>query len=291
MPTYHFLGIIPNHKFLMFLQDSKMASNELDSFISGLDDQDKATTNPKQEQDKGQYFVDQTTGQYYYQTENNESMAVAGLPEEPAEPANDSNNQVVLNTGGDQYQTVTIVPSDGNTGEVSYVLIVQQPEDKDKQSEEAIGVYDFENEGDFDDDAEEIDDKAKVRKIKQSQQVSQAHMCNYCNYTTSKRYLLSRHMKSHSEERPHKCSVCERGFKTLASLQNHVNTHTGTKPHRCKFCEATFTTSGELVRHVRYRHTHEKPHKCSECDYSSVELSKLKRHMRCHTGKTFHFEF
>lgn len=59
------------------------------------------------------------------------------------------------------------------------------------------------------------------------------------------RYLLSRHMKSHSEERPHKCSVCERGFKTLASLQNHVNTHTGIKPHRCKYCESTFTTSGK----------------------------------------------
>ena len=141
-------------------------------------------------------------------------------------------------------------------------------------------------------------------------------MCNYCNYTTPKRYLLSRHMKSHSEERPHKCSVCERGFKTLASLQNHVNTHTGkvyssqtdiwlhlihnhinysfmnicrnivsfstigTKPHHCKFCQAAFTTSGELVRHVRYRHTYEKPHKCTECDYASVELSKLKRHIR-----------
>jgi len=63
------------------------------------------------------------------------------------------------------------------------------------------------------------------------------------------RYLLSRHMKSHSEERPHKCSVCERGFKTLASLQNHVNTHTGTKPHRCKFCDSAFTTSGELVNY------------------------------------------
>ena len=103
--------------------------------------------------------------------------------------------QVVLNTGGDQYQTVTIVPSDGNTGEVSYVLIVQQPEEKDKGgSEEAIGVYDFENENYFD------DDKSKIRKIKTSQQVTQAHMCNYCNYTTSKRYLLSRHMISHSEE-------------------------------------------------------------------------------------------
>ena len=110
-------------------------------------------------------------------------------------------------------------------------------------------------------------------------------MCNYCNYTTFKRYLLSRHMKSHSEERPHKYLVCERGFKTLASLQNHVNTHTGTKPHKCKYCEASFTTSGELVWHVWYKHTHEKPHRCPDCDYMLVELSKLKRHMRCHSGE------
>jgi len=111
------------------------------------------------------------------------------------------------------------------------------------------------------------------------------YMCNYCNYTSNKRYLLSRHMKSHSEERPHKCGICERGFKTMASLNNHVNTHTGVKPHACKYCDSAFTTSGELVRHVRYRHTHEKPHRCTECDYASVELSKLKRHMRCHTGE------
>ncbi|KAJ8303600.1 hypothetical protein KUTeg_019996 [Tegillarca granosa] len=110
-------------------------------------------------------------------------------------------------------------------------------------------------------------------------------MCNYCNYTSPKRYLLTRHMKSHSEDRPHKCNICERCFKTMASLQNHVNTHTGTRPHKCKQCEAAFTTSGELVRHIRYKHTFEKPHKCTECDYASVELSKLKRHMRSHTGE------
>ena len=40
-----------------------------------------------------------------------------------------------------------------------------------------------------------------------------SHQCTYCDYTTNKRYLLSRHLKSHSEERPHQCSVCERGFK------------------------------------------------------------------------------
>ncbi|XP_066965286.1 transcriptional repressor CTCF-like isoform X1 [Macrobrachium rosenbergii] len=194
----------------------------------------------------------------------------------------EGNNQVVLNQG-DNNQIVTIVPSSTNPGEVSYVLIVEQSGESDKDET----VYDF-NEADDGLSYESGDeDEKKVMRIihKKSQTVTQAHMCNYCNYTSPKRYLLSRHMKSHSEERPHKCSVCERGFKTLASLQNHVNTHTGIKPHRCKFCESTFTTSGELVRHVRYIHTHEKPHKCSDCDYASVELSKLKRHMRCHSGE------
>jgi len=274
--------------------------------------------------DAGQYFVDQETGQYYYQSGDGETVTVVqGMPAEGLIPEGEDGlggvlsaaveedhnslggsgvvvraggaganslgqNQVMLNAGDDQYQTVTIVPSDTNPGEVSYVLIVQQPDDK-KGEGDISAVYDFDaedGEGGFDDDME-LNDKAKIVKLtpKRSQQVPSNHMCNYCNYTTPKRYLLSRHMKSHSEERPHKCSVCERGFKTLASLQNHVNTHTGTKPHRCKYCEANFTTSGELVRHVRYRHTHEKPHACQDCDYMSVELSKLKRHMRCHTGE------
>ncbi|XP_029658856.1 transcriptional repressor CTCF-like isoform X5 [Formica exsecta] len=291
----------------------------------------------------GTYFVDQS-GQYYYQANSDEPPVMTQVQiqeveetdvqnegeatqdeqyheieelenaegDEDGQVATNENNQVVINSG-DAYQTVTIVPSDTNPGEVSYVLIVQQPESEEKESkpaenetiaatgtaaaaegEEAEGeqdltVYDFEdnedNEAPVESEAE--DDKTKIVKFlpKKSQTVTQAHMCNYCNYTSPKRYLLSRHMKSHSEERPHKCSVCERGFKTLASLQNHVNTHTGTKPHHCKFCESAFTTSGELVRHVRYRHTHEKPHKCHECDYASVELSKLKRHIRCHTGE------
>ncbi|KAH7980364.1 hypothetical protein HPB49_015311 [Dermacentor silvarum] len=205
--------------------------------------------------------------------------------------------QVILNTGN-SYQTVTIVPSDTNPGEVSYVLIVSQPDEGKEDLAKAdmdMSVYDFHEGGDktgaevVTEEASTPEPVAKMRTIKiapkKSQTVTQAHMCNYCNYTSPKRYLLSRHMKSHSEERPHKCSVCERGFKTLASLQNHVNTHTGTRPHQCKECDAAFTTSGELVRHVRYRHTHEKPHRCTECDYASVELSKLKRHMRCHTGE------
>lgn len=215
----------------------------------------------------------------------------------------------------DDYNTVDTVTFDGNDGdadgEVSYVYIMDQKETatmggNDATQDELVEnvveekdvVYEFEEDEEEeaeDDDGtdEEATIKSQKRKAtaasakgaKKSQVSLAMHMCSYCNYTSPKRYLLSRHMKSHSEERPYKCSVCERGFKTLASLQNHVNTHTGTKPHLCKFCDSCFTTSGELVRHVRYRHTHEKPHKCHECDYASVELSKLKRHIRCHTGE------
>ena len=59
-------------------------------------------------------------------------------------------------------------------------------------------------------------------------------MCSYCNYTSPKRYLLARHLKAHSEERPHKCNICSRMFKTIPALQNHVNTHTGVRPQHCK---------------------------------------------------------
>ncbi|CAF1162145.1 unnamed protein product [Adineta steineri] len=110
-------------------------------------------------------------------------------------------------------------------------------------------------------------------------------MCSYCNYTTTKKYLLQRHLKSHSTERPHKCAYCDRSFKTTIQLTNHVNTHLGVKPFQCKFCSFSFTTSGELIRHVRYKHTLEKPHRCEECGYATVELSKLRRHIRTHTGE------
>ncbi|XP_005185380.1 transcriptional repressor CTCF isoform X2 [Musca domestica] len=109
--------------------------------------------------------------------------------------------------------------------------------------------------------------------------------CQICDYSTNKKFLLTRHFRTHSDDRPYKCSVCERGFKTHNSLMNHINTHLGNKPYKCGDCEMSFTTSGELTRHRRYRHTLVKPHKCTECDYSSVELSKLRRHMRCHTGE------
>ncbi|XP_058461910.1 transcriptional repressor CTCF-like [Malaya genurostris] len=254
----------------------------LESFNKEIDDGDKeieleeADEQEDDDEEGGCYFVDQS-GNYYYQASKDSEPVLTTAP--PDAEIDDEEDDVQADISGESTKV------EPKTEDVSYVLIMQPNNDKDDEGTEALdeeeNVYEFE-------EAElgVIESKNKVtNKGKTQSSKSVTHMCNYCNYTTNKRFLLARHMKSHSEDRPHKCSVCERGFKTLASLQNHVNTHTGTKPHHCKHCESSFTTSGELVRHVRYRHTHEKPHKCPECDYASVELSKLKRHIRCHTGE------
>lgn len=49
-------------------------------------------------------------------------------------------------SGADGYQTVRIMPTETNPGEVSYVLIVQQPDEdkeKDDQEDPDYTVYDF----------------------------------------------------------------------------------------------------------------------------------------------------
>lgn len=259
--------------------------------------EDSAADETADDDEEGTYFVDES-GNYYYQAtkdsepvlteppdgeniqyivEEDEQATTSAAAEEAAlvseEVAPRSRKQKLALSKDEttEFESISIVQSENDDGEVRYVFVTAGEEaDGDAIGDPADDEDDEEKAYDFDEEAIESDSDGQedVKKkpatrgsAKKSQNTSQLHMCNYCNYTSPKRYLLSRHMKSHSEERPYKCSVCERGFKTLASQQNHVNTHTGVKPHNCKFCSSCFTTSGELARHTRYRHTHEKVNK------------------------------
>jgi len=42
-----------------------------------------------------------------------------------------------------EFDTVTLVPSDGDSGEVSYVLYVQEQEQKDVEKDDDLKVFDF----------------------------------------------------------------------------------------------------------------------------------------------------
>lgn len=50
------------------------------------------------------------------------------------------------------------------------------------------------------------------------------------------------------------CSVCGMEFKYLCGLTRHLLTHTGEKPFECKYCKNKFTQKGTLARHIKIIH-------------------------------------
>ncbi|XP_050067396.1 zinc finger protein 431-like [Anopheles maculipalpis] len=82
--------------------------------------------------------------------------------------------------------------------------------------------------------------------------------CQLCSKTYKQGNELKEHLLTHSREKHFKCTECSKQFSSRNGLYVHLKVHRGEKPHACPHCDKRFTTSSERISHVRHVHSAQK---------------------------------
>ncbi|XP_037796467.1 zinc finger protein 513-like [Penaeus monodon] len=66
--------------------------------------------------------------------------------------------------------------------------------------------------------------------------VTKMHQCPYCLYSTDRKDHLTKHVRTHTGEKPFGCPHCPYRSGTKNTLNTHIRVHTGEKPYSCSYC-------------------------------------------------------
>jgi DNA-directed RNA polymerase subunit RPC12/RpoP len=103
--------------------------------------------------------------------------------------------------------------------------------------------------------------------------------CDTCNKGYKDRSNLTKHLRTHTKEKPYICEVCGKEFSHSQSKKDHMSIHKQEKPYPCPSCHLSFGNGSNLRRHVSAIHEKEKPHECPHCKQKFSQKANLKNHL------------
>lgn len=146
------------------------------------------------------------------------------------------------------------------------------------------------------------------RKLTNGKRTPKLLKCDFCEYSTVYNSTFTRHIRTHTGERPYRCKVCQKSFTEKTSLNRHSKMHgklfqfqcpncrqgfshqkswslherrCSVKQFECYLCSKKFyQVHVNLLVHMHRKHTGEMPFMCYICGRQFCQTSHLARHMK-----------
>ncbi|XP_078663718.1 uncharacterized protein LOC144906899 [Branchiostoma floridae x Branchiostoma belcheri] len=107
------------------------------------------------------------------------------------------------------------------------------------------------------------------------------HRCPHCNYATTWSSVLTRHLRTHTGEKPFKCPDCDYSASQKGTLDRHMAVHNGERPFVCSECGYRAIDKSRLTRHFK-THSLNKLYVCDLCGFSTQDGSQFIAHEATH---------
>ena len=110
------------------------------------------------------------------------------------------------------------------------------------------------------------------------------HSCSECRYSTTKKYNLMRHMRTHNKTSKPKCTICATTFQDEYKLNLHVEAVHRGKRMICEKCGALYQTREGLHRHLTVKHSENSKLRCKRCNKNFYSRDQYYGHINMHKG-------